>query len=354
MEAGQVGSNGLRLPSPEEWDAFVSGKGGHLLQSWGWGEFKRRFGWEAARFVAWDAAGTELTGVAQVLLRDLPLGKMAYVPKGPVADAEDAVTWKTLLTELHDFGRKRGASFLKIEPDVEGEPPLAQLLAEHGFRRAKRGIQPSTTIVVSLNGDPEEILTRMKSKGRYNTRLAERKGVTVREGEEEDIPLFYELLEETRDRDAFAIHNEEYYRQAWRIFAPRDHAKLFLAYYGRELLAGLMAFAMGCRAWYLYGASSSQHRNLMPNHLLQWRAMCWAKERGCTTYDLWGIPDEAGSGREDMEAVLKRGGLWGVYRFKRSFGGRVARYSPSYDYVYSPLLYWLGTTAAPWLARLGR
>lgn len=354
MEAGQVGSNQLRLPSPEEWDAFVVKKGGHLLQSWGWGEFKSRFGWEAARLVAWDEAGEEPQGLAQVLVRNLPLGKMAYVPKGPVADAEDAETWQRLLTMLREFGRELRVTFLKIEPDVEGEPPLAQLFTEHGFRCAKRGIQPSTTMVVSLDGDPEEILKRMKSKTRYNIRLAERKGVSVRDGGEEDIPLFYELLEETKDRDAFAIHDEEYYRQAWSIFAPKNRAKLPLAYYGEELLGGLMVFAMGSRAWYLYGASSSHHRNLMPNHLLQWRAMCWAKEWGCTTYDLWGIPDEAGSGAEDMEAVLKRGGLWGVYRFKRGFGGRVVRYSPSYDYVYSPVLYWLGTRVSPWRARLRR
>jgi len=351
MEGPQASRSEPRLPTPEEWDRFVIGRGGHLLQSWDWGEFKSRFGWTAARLVAWDEAGKEAKGLAQVLIRGLPLGKMAYVPKGPVADPEDGETWKRLLTMLCDFGREQGVTFLKIEPNVEGEHPLTQLFVDEGFRRSRHGVQPSSTIVVDLEGDLEGILAQMKSKTRYNIRLAERKGVTMREAEEEQIPLFYALLEQTRDRDAFAIHEEEYYRRAWHIFAPQDRVKLLLAYYGDELLAGLMVFALGSRAWYLYGASSNKHRNLMPNHLLQWRAMCGAKEQGCTTYDLWGIPEAAGSGEEDMEEMLKRGGLWGVYRFKRGFGGRVVRHSPTYDYVYSPFLYWLGTRMYPRVRR---
>ncbi len=338
--------------TPQEWDELVVAKGGHLLQSWSWGEFKSRFGWRTARFVAWDEAGKVAKGVAQVLIRDLPLGKMAYVPKGPVADPTDELAWKRLSTILRHFGREQRVTYLQIEPDVEGEHPLTQLFVDEGFRRAQRGVQPVSTIVVDLTGHPEEILMRMKSKTRYNIRLAARKGVTVSEGGEDDVPAFYRLMEVTKDRDDFGIHAQEYYRHAWRTFAPQDRAKLLLAHYGDEVLAGLMVFALGLRAWYLYGASSDKHRNLMPNHLLQWQAMLWAKERGCTSYDLWGIPEEAGAGEEDMEEVLDRGGLWGVYRFKRGFGGRVVRYSPSYDYVSSPLLYCLGTKLYPRLRSL--
>lgn len=336
-----------------QWDDFVAAQRGHLLQSWGWGEFKSRFGWHVARFVVWDETGEHPRGVAQVLLRDLPLGRMAYVPKGPVAGPEDQATWEQLLGMLRDYARTQRAAFLKVELDAEGKPALAELLVNEGFRPSDHTIQPRSTIVISLDEDEDEILMRMKSKTRYNIRLAERKGVTVREGQEEDLSLFYRLLQETGRRDGFAVHDQEYYLQAWRIFTPQDNAKLLLAFYGDELLAGLMVFVFGSRAWYLYGASSNRHRNRMPNHLLQWRAMCWAKERGCSSYDLWGIPAEAAAGQdEDMEAVLERGGLWGVYRFKQGFGGRLVRYSPSYDYVRSPILYWLGTRVYPCLQRL--
>jgi len=341
---------------PDVWDEFIVSRGGHLLQAWGWGDFKSRFGWLAHRLALGDQKSGEVRGAAQVLVRRLPLGSMAYVPKGPVADPRDRDTWTGLFRTLLDWCRQRHLTFLKVEPDWEGEHPQAQLFEQEGYRVSARGIQPATTIVVGLEEDEDDILKQMKSKTRYNIRLAERKGVTVREGEEGDLPLFYHLMKETRDRDEFGIHGKEYYLQAWRTFVPLDRARLFLAYYRDELLAGLMAFAFGSRAYYLYGASSDRHRNLMPNHLLQWRAMLWAKGRGCTSYDLWGIPDEAGREEEDMEEVLGRGGLWGVYRFKQGFGGRVVRHSPSYDFVYSPLLYWMGTRVYPRIrgARGGR
>lgn len=333
--------------NPDQWEEFLRAQDGHLLQSWGWGEFKSQFGWQAERLAVWDEGSGELKGVAQVLCRRLPLGSMAYVPKGPVADPEDVETWRQLLRLLRDLGREQGVTFLKIEPDGDGDHPLRQLFEEEGYRRSAQAVQPATTIVISLDCDEDEILKQMKSKTRYNIRLAERKGVTIKEGDEADISLFYNLMEETRERDVFGIHQEAYYRAALEIFGSQDQARLFLAYYGDEPLAGLMAFAYGSKAYYLYGASSNRHRNLMPNHLLQWRAMLWAREQGCTSYDLWGIPDEAGEREEDMEEVLKRGGLWGVYRFKRGFGGRIVRHSPSYDFVYSPLLYWLGTRVYP-------
>lgn len=351
-DMGETGQGKVTVPSQDEWDELVISRGGHLLQSWTWGEFKSRFGWEPARLAVWDKRGKEVKGAAQVLIRELPLGKMAYVPKGPVAEPEDEVTWKRLLAMLRGWGRERGASFLKIEPDLEAQSPLRELFEKEGFRVSDHAIQPSSTIVVGLDDDLDEILMKMKSKTRYNIRLAGRKGVTVREGNKADVSLFYRLLEETAKRDRFGVHEEEYYREAWRIFAPQERVKLLLAYYGEELLGGLMVFALGSRAWYLYGASSNRHRNRMPNHLLQWEAMCWAKERGCSSYDLWGIPDEAGSGDEDMEAVLKKGGLWGVYRFKRGFGGQVLRHSPAHDYVYSPLVYWLATRLYPRLRGL--
>jgi len=112
---------------------------------------------------------------------------------------------------------------------------------------------------------------------------------------------------------------------------------LLVAEYQGEPLAALMVFARGRRAWYFYGASTGKHRNKMPTYLLQWEAIRWAKARGCTEYDLWGVPDADG---ETLEAQFtqRRDGLWGVYRFKRGFGG-VLRRAPVWDRVYRPLLY---------------
>jgi peptidoglycan pentaglycine glycine transferase (the first glycine) len=273
----------------------------------------------------------------------LPLGTLAYVPRGPVVDPDNREALALLLSALHRVVRREKAIFLKLEPPWEDDPSLDEFLKAHGFRPSSQTIQPRTTLLLGLTVDLDDLLAQMKPKTRYNIRLAGRKGVVVREGSEEDLPVFYRLLQETSQRDGFAIHAREYYEEAWRRFVSQGKARLFVASYRGETLAGLMAFALGRTAWYLYGASSGRHRNLMPNHLLQWEAIQWAKARGCTTYDLWGIPDEVGQAlARGEEPEGGTGGLWGVYRFKRGFGGRVARYPGAYDAVYRPVLYWLG------------
>jgi lipid II:glycine glycyltransferase (peptidoglycan interpeptide bridge formation enzyme) len=188
----------------------------------------------------------------------------------------------------------------------------------------------------------------MKSKTRYNVRLAGRKGITVRPGDEADLPAFYRLMETTAERDRFAIHSQAYYEAAHRLFVPCGQGRLLLAEYKGQLLAGLVVLipgpGSGGTACYMYGASSDEHRNLMPTYLLQWEAMCWARQQGCRTYDLWGVPDED---EETLESqFLERSdGLWGVYRFKRGFGGRLVRTVGAWDLVYAPLRYRLYTWA---------
>jgi len=177
----------------------------------------------------------------------------------------------------------------------------------------------------------------MKQKTRYNVRLAARRGVTVRAGGEADLPAFYRLMTETAERDEFGIHTRAYYEAAHHLFVP-DHGRLLLAEYEGQLLAALVVFAFGGGAVYMYGASSDEQRNLMPTYLLQWEAMRWARERGCHTYDLWGVPDED---EPTLEATFtgRSDGLWGVYRFKRGFGGRLVRTAGAWDLVYAPLRY---------------
>jgi len=339
--------------SEKDWNSFVAASpGGHILQSSQWGRLKERFGWQAAR-IAIGYRGQFLAG-AQILFRPLPLGPqtIAYVPKGPITNWANEEVTQTLLGALHHLCRRRRAIFLKIEPDLAEDPAVAQRLTDLGFRASPQTIQPRRTILLDLTPDLEIILARMKSKTRYNIRLAARKGVTVREGTVKDLPGFYRLMQITGERDRFAIHSESYYEAAYQLFVPQGLAKLFLATFEDKVLAGLLAFAFGQRAWYMYGASSNEHRNLMPNYLLQWEAIKWAKERGCLTYDMWGIPDEEEEVLE-REFLKRSGGLWGVYRFKRGFGGQVVRYLGAYDHVYSPSLYWLYNKLVSWRAGPG-
>jgi lipid II:glycine glycyltransferase (peptidoglycan interpeptide bridge formation enzyme) len=261
---------------------------------------------------------------------------VAYVPKGPLADPIDRAAWSMLIDAMHTIARQARAIFLKIEPDWPDEPASIQQLLDLGLRPGP-SVQPKQTLVLDLTRSPDELLAAMKPKTRYNIGLASRKGVLVREGTPADLPTFHQLMQVTGRRDGFATHTREYYEAAWQLFAPSGHARLFLATCDDQVIAGLMAFAFGDKAWYLYGASSDEHRQRMPNHLLQWEAIRWAKAQGCRTYDLWGIPAEATGNEDDL--TERRGGLWGVYRFKAGFGGRLVRYVGAFDFIYRPLLY---------------
>jgi lipid II:glycine glycyltransferase (peptidoglycan interpeptide bridge formation enzyme) len=190
--------------------------------------------------------------------------------------------------------------------------------------------------VVDLQGTEDQILARMKQKTRYNIRLARRKGVVIRQTG--DVETFYQLMEITAERDAFGVHNRTYYQQAFDLFEPRGQCALLIAEFEEQPLAGLMVFTRGKRAWYFYGASSNEQRQLMPTYLLQWIAMQWAKAQGCLEYDLWGVPDAE---LEELETgfMERDDGLWGVYRFKRGFGGDLRRSAPTWDRVYNPLFY---------------
>jgi peptidoglycan pentaglycine glycine transferase (the first glycine) len=176
----------------------------------------------------------------------------------------------------------------------------------------------------------------MKQKCRYNIRLAEKKGMTVRSWD--DIESFHAMMQVTGGRDGFGVHSFDYYRRAYELFHPTGGCELLVAEFEGRPLAALMVFAHGRRAWYVYGASNDKERNRMPTYLLQWEAIRWAKARGCKEYDLWGVPDENEDVLEaDFES--RHDGLWGVYRFKRGFGGEIRRAAQALDRVYNPLLY---------------
>lgn len=327
--------------SAATWDEFLlKFPAAHVLQTSAWGELKAAFGWEPVRICSLEAG----LG-AQILFRKLPIGfSLAYLPKGPLgADLWDTARWGPFWREVDDLCRRRRAIFLKVETDVwETSAWLEKLETHHsdrppaGFHPAVQDIQPSRTLLLELQGEESDLLGRMKQKTRYNIRLAQKKGVTVQASQ--DLETFYRLMQITGERDVFGVHSLAYYRRAYEIFQAREQCVILLATYQAEPAAAIMVFAHGPRAWYFYGASAEVHREKMPNHLLQWEGMRWARQRGCLYYDLWGVPDEA---EDALEAKFERqsGGLWGVYRFKRGFGGSLLRQHGPWDRVYQPLLY---------------
>jgi len=311
-----------------EWNQFLTKfPDAHLLQMGEWGELKKDFDWKPVRVISGDAG-------SQILFRRLPLGfTIGYMPK-PVDSGQLAVDSESFWSEVNSVCKKNRAVFLKLEPDAWEDEFI---IYHSSFIISKHNIQPPRTITLDIKDSEEDILARMKPKCRYNIRLAEKKGVTVRAWD--DVAAFHEMMTVTGGRDGFGVHSKEYYQRAYELFHPKGTCELLVAEYEGKPLASLMVFANGRRAWYVYGASNNEERNRMPTYLLQWEAVRWAKARGCEEYDMWGVPDE---NEEMLEANFesRHDGLWGVYRFKRGFGGQLKRAAQALDRVYNPLLYW--------------
>jgi peptidoglycan pentaglycine glycine transferase (the first glycine) len=312
-----------------EWQEFLTTHPeAHILQSGEWGELKASFGWDAVRLME-SGLG------AQILFRRLPLGlTFAYIPKGPVGTQPEK-TNKRFWAEVDRLCLKKHAVFLKLEQDG-WEVNTSSDLQPAVFIPSPQHIQPYTTLVVELQGNEEDVFNRMKPKTRYNIRLAGRKEITVRPSN--DVENFYRVMGVTSQREEFHVHSLEYYRCAYQLFYPKGMCELFVADFQGQTLAALMVFAFGKSAYYFYGASADVERNRKPTYPLQWEAIRWAHGKGCTEYDMWGIPDEA-LDIDDDEAEAREDGLWGVYRFKRGFGGSIKKAQCTLDRVYNPLLY---------------
>ena len=183
------------------------------------------------------------------------------------------------------------------------------------------------------------MLASMKQKTRYNIRLAEKKGVMVRVGTQEDLAMLYEMYAETSVRDGFVIRDEGYYRTVWETFMSSEEptCEPLIAEVEGELVAAIFVFYFAGRAYYVFGMSRNAHREKMPAYLLQWEAMKRAKARGFGMYDLWGAPD----------VFDESDSMWGVYRFKEGLGGKVVRTLGAWDFAPNPFWFKIYSEIVP-------
>jgi len=319
-------------PSAADWDQFVrSQPRAHLLQLSAWGALKAQFEWET-RIVALGNDDVIQAG-AQVLLKRLPLqlGLMAYAPMGGFAN--NAQLYPRLWQAI---GRQTGAAFIKLEP---GHFPQDQApdLARMGFKPSPQTIQPPRSIVIDIAADDEAILGRMNQGTRRKIRKSLKSGIAYEEGARADLRSFSRLMRETGDRNEFGVHSDAYFEAVYDLLLPQ-YGALLLAKGDGDLLAAIMVFTLGETVWYLYGASSRSKRNLYATYGIQWAAIQWAKARGCRYYDLWGVPDHDQATLES-QFQTRSDGLWGVYGFKRGWGGQVRRSLGAWDKAYNPIVY---------------
>ena len=326
-----------------------------FLQTPFWAEFKAVHGWRPLYFrVQGEMPGTgSYSFFLSVLVRSFSsFASIAYVPMGPVISLTEPEEQAHFLFELTQ------AITVYLPPNtlcVRFDPPWntefcnsnKQIIKNAGrnirlplspsipIRRAPSDVQPPDTVILDLKKRPEVLLEEMKPKWRYNIRLGERKGVTVRylegkAGAEEGVALFYQLYLETAKRDGIAIHSKEYYRdlvcrasniETHSVFDKKTVIRVYIAEYEGTVLASIITLFCGEDAIYLYGASSNEKRNLMPAYSLQWRAIRDAQNMGCLRYDFYGIPPS-----DDPSHPM-----YGLYRFKTGFGGCIVHRVGSLD-----------------------
>lgn len=370
------------------WNSIISSlPNPHFLQTYEWGQVKANYGWEPI-YLVWDREAkmkeerdlSSLSSLAfypsaaaLVLKRQVLRNGFAarlsvlYSPKGPLLDWTNEPLRSHVLNDLQSFAKKQGAIFLKMDPDVvlgTGIPSsqedvidfhgraILSLLKRKGWEYASDQIQFKNTVLIDLSSTEDEMLARMKQKTRYNIRLAEKKGVTLRVGTQADLSMLYKMYAETSVRDGFVIRDEGYYQTVWKRFmaenpsqmsnSPRTthhlpFAEALIAEVNSEPVAAIFLFYFAGRAYYVYGMSRDMHREKMPAYLLQWEAMKRAKAKGCTIYDLWGAP----------EVFDETDSMWGVYRFKEGLGGKVVRTLGAWDFAPSPLWYKLYSEIIP-------
>jgi peptidoglycan pentaglycine glycine transferase (the first glycine) len=328
------------ITDAHHWNAALTAlPGRHVLQTWEWGQFKRRWGWTPRYLLS-----PQSDAAALVLRRTVSPLKLSilYVPKGPALDYANAATVDRVLGDLVDLARRERAIFIKIDPDLPAPDQL--ILGDRGWRFSAGQIQFRNTMLIDLAPPEDQLLAAMKPKTRYNVRLAEKKGVTTRSGDLTDLDLLYTMYAETAQRDGFIIRPIDYYRDAWGSFIQSGLAQPLIAEVEGEVVAGLILFHFADRAWYMYGMSRNVHREKMPNYLLQWAAMRHARARGCTVYDLWGAPDE----------LTEADSMWGVYKFKEGLGAAFTPHVGAHDFVISRFGYWLYSVAMPRVLNLIR
>lgn len=323
------------IEAVEQMEAFIrTHPNGHFLQMPRWAKVKEFWKWRGLLFF-WDDL---LVGAISVLIRPLPCNySIFYVPRGPVCDRSDSLLWIEIMDAIKQLARKHRAILLDMDPDESDEDcKCRSVLLDYGFKEKSDtgfgNIQPQYVFRLNLAGKSQkEIYQAFTAKTRYNIGLSQRKGVTIREYSGADLipeqifETFSDLMLITGERDQFYVRGSQYFVNLLR--SVKDDARLFIAYYQKQAIAASIEVFCGRKAWYLYGASSNEHRNTMPNYLLQWTMIQRAVERGCKVYDFRGVP-----GNPD-----EKDPLYGLYRFKKGFSGTYTKFSGLFTYSFRPI-----------------
>ena len=305
----------------------------NFQQSVAWGRVKEA--WTNEIVLAEDKDGN-IVGSISVLIRKIPIfGNMMYVSRGPICDIHDKKVLSDLTDGLKELAKKYKAFVLKMEPDIKSDDKdFREIVKELGYKikdDAKdfsEAIQPRYVFRLDLKGKTEdEVFKAFHQKTRYNVRLATKKGVVIKEGKREDLKDFHEIMKITGKRDDFIIRPLSYFEKMYDELG--EHVHLLMAYYEDKPISGIFNIDYGNKVWYLYGASSNEHRNLMPNYLLQWEGIKYAIVNGKDMYDFRGV----------VGVVDESHPQYGLYRFKKGFDAEFTEFIGEIYLNFKPIVY---------------
>jgi lipid II:glycine glycyltransferase (peptidoglycan interpeptide bridge formation enzyme) len=327
----------IRKIKPEEKDQYNKVVN-HPLQSWQWGEFKRKTGMDVIRLGHFEEG--ELVSAYQILTRNIPKTsyRVGQLLKSQLPDEETISALKDVCEKedivyiliepehiVRRWENKKGT--IKKPPEVDKELDLTQI----GLQEAEKKLFATYSFVLDLNPSEKELMADMHRKTRYNVRLAEKKGVQVyQQNDQKGLDILIDLLNKTMKRQGFYMHDENYFRQLWQVLEPANMVHILLAEYENEILAAWMLLTYKNRIFYPYGASSSKHRDVMASNLICWEAIKLGKKLGCIQFDMWGSLGPKPDKSDDW---------YGFHRFKRGYGGDLVEFVGSWDLVYNPFLY---------------
>ena len=303
----------------------------NFQQSLEWAKVKTS--WKREVILAEDN-NKKINGSLMVWVRKIPIfGYIMYSARGPVCDIHDVDVLGQITEGAKVLAKKYNAIVLRIEPDIKSDDDeFKNIMLNLGYlikddaKNFRDEIQPRYVFRLDTKDKTEdEIFKGFHQKTRYNVRLATKKGVTIKEGNKEDLKDFHKIMITTGIRDGFITRPLSYFEKMYECLGP-EHMKILMAYYEDKPISGVIPIMYGNKTWYLYGASSNEHRNLMPNYLLQWEMIKIALNRKSDIYDFRGVPGLA----DDSN---------GLYRFKKGFGAEYTEFVGEVYMPYKPLKY---------------
>ncbi len=302
---------------------------GKLSQDIRWEHVKK--GWEGD-YVYLEEGGEIVAALSVLSIKAVDGRYFMYANRGPVSDFHNVETTKRLIAELEPIIKERNPFLLRIDPECKFDEALVEAYRKEGFvfrsreTSLKSFIQPRFNMVLDLEAKTEEeVLMDFNSKTRYNIRLSERKGIkTTWANSQEYIDIFFDLTKIMAERQGITHRPKDYFERMLEVYTDN---RIYVSWFEDEPLSAAVSFPYGDKLWYLYGASSNEKRNLMPNHNMQWEMIRWAIELGKKYYDFGGVFHFT---NED-----------GLYRFKNGFCHKIGatEWIGELDLVYDDEIY---------------